>query len=70
VEYELQCEHRNRRMLFFLGRTMSEPDVDDVEVDWIVFSASDEELERAAGPCDAGVPTLIGTYCFTCKQTV
>ena len=33
------------------------------------FEISDEELERASGACDGGVPTLIGTYCFTCPTT-
>jgi hypothetical protein len=33
------------------------------------FDVSDEELERASGVCDEGVPTLIGTYCFTCPTT-
>ena len=26
----------------------------------------DEALERAGDACDGGVPTLLGTYCFTC----
>jgi hypothetical protein len=49
---------------------MSEPTFDEVDVEWIFLSPSDEELERTAGSWDEGVPTLIGTYCFTCKQTV
>jgi hypothetical protein len=28
---------------------------------------TDEALERAGGPSDA-VPTLVGTYCFTCPS--
>lgn len=32
----------------------------------IVVDVPDEALERAAGIRDAGMPTLLGTYCFTC----
>lgn len=27
---------------------------------------SDEDLERASGDFHGNVPTLVGTYCFTC----
>ena len=32
----------------------------------IFFDVCDEALERACGSCDASIPTLLGTYCFTC----
>lgn len=38
----------------------------DADEEAIFFGVSDEALERACGPWDASVPTLVGTYCFTC----
>lgn len=46
--------------------TAGKPDFDDVNEESIFFDVSDEDLERATGAGDEVVPTLIGTYCFTC----
>jgi hypothetical protein len=54
------------RLSFALDDIMSEPEFDDVDEGRILFDASDEDLERAASACAGGVPTLLGTYCFTC----
>ena len=45
---------------------MSNSVCNDANDEAIVLGTSDEALERAGGSCDAGSPTLIGTYCFTC----
>jgi hypothetical protein len=45
---------------------MSKSDLNDVDERPFFFDVSDEALERAGDPCDGGVPTLLGTYCFTC----
>lgn len=45
---------------------MSKSDLNDADERPIFFDVSDEALERAGDACDGGVPTLLGTYCFTC----
>jgi hypothetical protein len=45
---------------------MSRSDLNDGDEVPIFFDVSDEDLERASGACDGIVPTLLGTYCFTC----
>ena len=59
------ASNRIERIMFILGRT-SKPDFDDIAEESIFFDASDEDLERATCARDGSVPTLIGTYCFTC----
>ena len=34
----------------------------------IAFDVPDEDLERAGGACEENIPTLVGTYCFTCPS--
>jgi hypothetical protein len=45
---------------------MSSSEFNDADESPIFSDVSDEDLERAGSGCDAGVPTLLGTYCFTC----
>lgn len=52
--------------MFHLSYTAGKLDFDDVSEEPIFFDVSDEDLERATGAGDEVVPTLIGTYCFTC----
>ena len=47
---------------------MSKPDFDNSDEEPIFFDVSDEDLERASGPCNGSIPTLAGTYCFTCPS--
>lgn len=47
------------------GRATSKSSRDDANEE-IFFSVSDEALERTCGSHDASLPTLVGTYCFTC----
>jgi hypothetical protein len=32
----------------------------------LISEVTDDALERACFPCGGGVPTIFGTYCFTC----
>jgi hypothetical protein len=45
---------------------MSKSRTDCPDETLVVSEITDEALERAGCPCDAAVPTLVGTYCFTC----
>jgi hypothetical protein len=45
---------------------MSKSDLNDADEGPIFFDISDDALERAGDACVGGVPTLVGTYCFTC----
>jgi hypothetical protein len=45
---------------------MSKSDFDDSDEEPTFFDVSDEDLERASGACNGSIPTLAGTYCFTC----
>jgi hypothetical protein len=45
---------------------MGKFDGNDAKEETIFFDVSDEALERACGPRDANIPTLVGTYCLTC----
>lgn len=54
------------RHMFDLRCTACKSDFDDVNEEPIFFDISDEDLERATSAGDGVVPTLIGTYCFTC----
>jgi len=47
---------------------MSKSGRDDAEQVAIFFEDSDETIEHAGGSRDTGVPTLVGTYCFTCPS--
>ena len=47
---------------------MNKSDVHEADEDPIFFDVSDDDLERAGGACEGGVPTLVGTYCFTCPS--
>lgn len=38
----------------------------DSKQEAICLDVSDDDLERASGACDGSMPTLVGTYCFTC----
>lgn len=45
---------------------MSKSDFDDSDEGLTLFDVSDEDLERASGAYSGSIPTLAGTYCFTC----
>jgi hypothetical protein len=47
---------------------MSKSDFSEADEEPIFFDVSDDDLERASGACDGSVPTLVGTYCFTCPS--
>jgi hypothetical protein len=47
---------------------MSKSNFYEADEEPILFDVSDEDVERASGACDGGVPTLVGTYCFTCPS--
>lgn len=54
------------RHMLHLKCNTGKRDFDDVNEESIFFDVSDEDLERATAAGDEIVPTLIGTYCFTC----
>jgi hypothetical protein len=47
---------------------MSKSDFYEADEEPIFFDVSDEDVERASCACDGSVPTLVGTYCFTCPS--
>lgn len=57
--------HSERHRPASTGRATSKSRCDDADEETF-FSVSDEALERACGSHDASLPTLVGTYCFTC----